>query len=123
MARRCHWSERRVFETCERYEIAILDQTRSEMNSHNREMPAERNENWIEDGIELLSGSRGVIRPIKGLITHVTELIYTHSFIELSLAHCASYKEATIPAVSTYGAGLAVLASRLTSLSNRKLAR
>ena len=80
-------------------------------------MPAEHNENWVEMGSQLLSGSRGVIRPIKGLITHVTE------FIELSLAHCASYKEATIPAVSTYGAGSAVLASRLTSLSNRKLAR
>ena len=50
------------------------------------------------------------------MITHVTE------FIELSLAHCASYKEATIRAVSTYGAGSAVLASRLTSLSNHKLA-
>ena len=54
------------------------------MNSHNREMPAEHNENWKRDSIELLSGSRGVIRPMKGLITHVTE------FIELSLAHCAS---------------------------------
>ena len=70
----------------------------------------------MEDGIELLNGSRGVIRPIKGLITHVTE------FIEISLAHCASYKEATIPAVSTYGADSAVLTSRLTSLSNHKLA-
>ena len=79
-------------------------------------MPAEHNENWIKDGIELLSGSRGVIRPIKGLITYVTD------FIELSSANYASYKEATVPAVSTYGAGSAVLASRLTSLSNRKLA-
>ena len=78
------------------------DRTRSEMNSHNREMPAEHNENWIEDGIELLSGSRGVIRPIKGLITFVTE------FIELSSANYASYKKATIPAVSIYGAGSAV---------------
>ena len=33
----CRWSERRVFEAYERYEIAICDHTRSEMNSHNRE--------------------------------------------------------------------------------------
>ena len=80
-------------------------------------MPAEHNENWMENGIEFLRGSRGVIRPIKGRITPVTD------FIELSSAIYASYKEATIPAVSTYGAGSAVLASRPTSLSNRKLAR
>ena len=39
------------------------------------------------------------------------------------LANDANYKEATNPAVSTYGAGSAALASRLTSLSNHKLAR
>ena len=70
----------------------------------------------MENGNRFLKGSRGVIRPIKGRITYVTD------FIELSSAIYASYKEATIPAVSTYGAGSAVLASRLTSLSNRKLA-
>ena len=71
----------------------------------------------MENGIEFLRGSRGVIRPIEGRITPITD------FIELSSAIYASYKEATIPAVSTYGAGSAVLASRLTSLSNRKIAR
>ena len=58
-----------------------------------------------------------MIRPIKGRIITVTD------FIELSSAIDASYREATIPAIPTYGAGSAVLASRLTSLSNRKLAR
>ena len=80
-------------------------------------MPAEHNENWMDNGIVFLKGSRGVIRPLIGLITLVTD------FIELISTIYASYKEATIPAVSTYGAGSAVLGSRLTSLSNRKLAR
>ena len=85
-------------------------------------MLAEHNENWMENGIEFLRDSRGVIRPIKGRITLVTD------FIELSSAIYASYMEATIPVVSTYGAGSAVLATRLIlasrlSLSNRKLAR